>query len=177
MRASLAIVKSTTPKNDPLGTYGTSRISAVALAILGSVVVLGWAAESPRDPALEWVAPARAARKANPVTADARTIAAGKELFVAACLPCHGQFGKGDGPAAATLEREGKPIRPGNLSSPKLWEQTDGTIFWKMSEGRTPMPSFESFPEELRWQIVDYVRTLAPKEPDQKKQTTTEGKK
>ena len=110
-----------------------------------------------------WVAPARAARKANPVPSDATSIAQGKELFTQACLPCHGSLGKGDGPAAATLERDGKPIKPGNLSDPKLWEQTDGTIFWKLSEGRTPMPAFqETYTDEQRWRIVNYVRTLAP---------------
>ena len=112
-----------------------------------------------------WTAPARAARKENPVVADAKSLAAGKELYTAGCLPCHGAAGKGDGTAAALLERNGVPIRPGNLSDPKLWQQSDGTIFWKISEGRTPMPAFqEAFTEEQRWQIVNYVHTLAPKE-------------
>ncbi|MBI3416453.1 MAG: cytochrome c [Verrucomicrobia bacterium] len=111
-----------------------------------------------------WVSPARAARKENPFPADAASIALGKELFVAACLPCHGPAGKGDGPAATTLERNGTPVKPGNLTDPKLREQTDGALFWKIGEGRTPMPAFqETFTEEQRWKIVNYVRTLAPK--------------
>src|SRR5438874_13647677 len=72
----------------------------------------------------EWVAPARAARKPNPITADTASIAKGKDLYVAACLPCHGPAGKGDGPAAGTLERNGVRVRPGNLSDPKLWKET-----------------------------------------------------
>lgn len=115
----------------------------------------------PNEP---WVAPARAARKQNPVAADGSVIAEGKQLFTIGCLPCHGIQGKGDGPASSTLERNGTPVRPGNLSDPTLWEQTDGTIFWKLSEGRSPMPAFqETFTEEQRWKIVNYVRTLAPK--------------
>jgi mono/diheme cytochrome c family protein len=44
-----------------------------------------------------------------------------------------------------------------------MWHQSDGAIFWKMSEGNTPMPAFqETFTEEQRWQVVHYVRTLAP---------------
>src|SRR5437899_10077779 len=66
-----------------------------------------------------WTAPARASRKPNPVAADPATIAQGKELFAAACLPCHGPSGRGDGPSAGTLERNGARIRPGNLSDPK----------------------------------------------------------
>ena len=111
-----------------------------------------------------WEAPARAARKPNPVPADAKSLAQGKQLYVAACLPCHGPAGKGDGPAAATLERNGVRVRPGNLSDPKLWEETDGALFWKLTEGKTPMPSWaETLSEEQRWLIVNYIRTLAPK--------------
>jgi len=115
-------------------------------------------------PAETWIAPARASRKPNPVPADQKSIAQGKELFTASCLPCHGPSGKGDGLVAATLERNGVRVRPGNLSDPKLWQQSDGAIFWKISEGNSPMPSFqESYTEEQRWHIVNYVRTLAPR--------------
>ena len=111
-----------------------------------------------------WEAPARAARKPNPVPADAKSLAQGKQLYVAACLPCHGPAGKGDGPAAATLERNGVRVRPGNLSDPKLWEETDGALFWKLTEGKTPMPAWaETLSEEQRWLIVNYIRTLSPK--------------
>jgi mono/diheme cytochrome c family protein len=111
-----------------------------------------------------WSAPARAARKENPTPADDNSRARGKELFTVGCLPCHGPSGRGDGPAAASLER-----KPGNLSDPKMWEQTDGAIFWKISEGNAPMPAFqEAFSEAQRWDIVNYVRTLAPKETNNK---------
>ena len=92
------------------------------------------------------------------------------------CLPCHGPEGRGDGPAAGTLERNGVKVRPGNLSSPKMLEQSDGAIFWKASEGRSPMPSFqETLTEEQRWQIVSYVRTLARKDGDQQPQANNDG--
>jgi len=111
-----------------------------------------------------WEAPARAARKPNPVPADAKSIAQGKQLYAAACLPCHGPAGKGDGPAAATLERNGVRVRPGNLSDSKRWEETDGALFWKLTEGKTPMPSWgETLSEEQRWLVINYIRTLAPK--------------
>ena len=111
-----------------------------------------------------WVAPARAARKQNPVTADAKSLAQGKEIYLAACLPCHGSAGKGDGPAGTTLERNGVPIHPGNLSDPKRWEDTDGALFWKLTEGKTPMPAWgETLSEDQRWSVINYVRTLAPK--------------
>lgn len=120
--------------------------------------------DAPKNGTNVWTAPARAARKPNPVPADDPSRARGRELFTAACLPCHGPLGKGDGPAAASLER-----KPGNLSDPRMWQQTDGAIFWKISEGNSPMPAFqEAYSEAQRWDIVNYVRTLAPKEAGEK---------
>src|SRR5262249_49269021 len=37
-----------------------------------------------------------------------------------------------------------------------------------VSEGRTPMPSFsKGFSEDERWSVVNYIRTLSKREPDQ----------
>ena len=150
-------------------------IAAFAIGELG--VFNSWSQDAARSSTNEWVAPPRMARRPNPISADEKSLKQGAELFVAGCLPCHGPAGKGDGSAAATLERDGKPIRPGNLSDPKLWLQSDGTIFWKISEGRSPMPSFqETFSEEQRWQIVNYVRTLAPHQGNNKQEAKLGGK-
>ena len=124
-----------------------------------------------------WITPARAARKANPVSADAKSLLQGKELFTNGCLPCHGPTGRGDGPAAISLDRNGVKVRPGNLSNPKMWQQSDGALFWKISEGKTPMPAFqEAFTEEQRWQIINYIRTLAPREDKPIQQANSGGK-
>ncbi len=40
----------------------------------------------------------------NPFADDASSIAAGEELFGLYCASCHGETGKGDGPAAAGLD-------------------------------------------------------------------------
>lgn len=151
-----------------LGLMLTAGLS-FTLGLLSAVKAL---AQNP--PAEEpWKAPARAARKENPIPADPKSVGQGKELFVMGCLPCHGAAGKGDGPAAATLERNGVRVRPGNLSLPEMWQQSDGEMFWKISEGRTPMPTWkESLNEEQRWLIVNYVRTLAPR-PVSTNQTST----
>ena len=107
----------------------------------------------------EWTAPARAARKKNPVASDDASIAAGKQVYVQQCLSCHGETGKGDGPAAKDLDK-----KPGDLSSTKVQEQSDGALFWKITEGRKPMASFEKLlTEEQRWQTINYLRSLAPK--------------
>lgn len=129
----------------------------LAVLLLGSGMIL--VARAQPAPKEEWKAPARAARKANPVPADEKSITAGKALYQRECFSCHGAKGKGDGSAAKDLE-----VSPGNLSDPKMWQQTDGALFWKITEGKKPMPSFEkTFSEEERWHVVNYIRTLAPK--------------
>jgi hypothetical protein len=64
--------------------------------------------------------------------------------------------GKGDGMGGAGLTP-----KPSNLTSDAVQSQTDGAIFWKITEGRTPMASYKaSIPEKKRWQLVNYMRTL-----------------
>lgn len=138
------------------------RSTAILLLCLGSVsgVALHAAGqEGGKNAQEEWKAPARASRKKNPVPADEKSITAGKAVYVRDCLSCHGKEGKGDGPAAKDL-----PKKSGDLSDPKMWEETDGALFWKISEGKAPMTGYEKLlSEEDRWHVVNYLRTLAPK--------------
>ena len=107
-------------------------------------------------PTQEWKAPARAARRKNPVPADQKSLEVGKAVFTAQCIMCHGPKGLGDGPQAKDLTP--KPL---NLSDPNVQNQTDGSIFWKLTEGRKPMPSFEKLiSENERWNVINYVRTF-----------------
>ncbi len=104
-----------------------------------------------------WTAPKSASRKKNPLPADAATVAAGLKLFQANCVACHGPKGDGDGPAAAALDK-----KPGVLSDPKMWKQADGALFWKITEGNTPMPQFrDALTADQKWQLIRYVRTLS----------------
>jgi mono/diheme cytochrome c family protein len=102
-----------------------------------------------------WTAPARAAAKKNPIAADAASIGRGKAVYTAECVTCHGASGKGDGPQAKDLEKN-----PGNLT--KLQGQSPGALFWKVTEGRKPMPSLGSkLTEQQRWDVVNYIQTLS----------------
>jgi mono/diheme cytochrome c family protein len=134
-----------------------------AAAIFSAVLfVLGWsvytAADEPK-PGDVWTAPARAVRRKNPIAADAKSMALGKAVYTANCFQCHGTSGKGDGPMAKDLDR-----KPGDLSAPKVWEQTDGSLFWKVTEGRKPMPGFQKLlSDDDRWHVVNYLHTFAPR--------------
>ena len=127
-------------------------VAAVAFASCAAT-----AAEKQKE-TKEWKVPARAAGRANPVPADEKSLAAGKKLYVKECSDCHGGKGRGDGAGARDLE-----VKVPDLADPKLWKQTDGALFFKITEGREPMPSTEELSEEQRWHLVNYVRTFAPK--------------
>jgi mono/diheme cytochrome c family protein len=101
--------------------------------------------------AQEWKAPAEAKDAKNPV----KGVGGAKKAVEINCGPCHGPSGKGDGPAAAAL-----PTKPADWTSEKVQKQTDGELFWKITNGRGAMPPWKSLPDKERWEIVNYIRTL-----------------
>ena len=131
--------------------------AALALLLAAASVTVYTRADDPS--AQKWDAPARAARKKNPITADASSVSIGKTVYVAQCLSCHGPAGKGDGPASRDINP-----KPHDISDPKIMEQSDGALFWKISTGKSPMPTFEKLiSENDRWNVINYVRTLTRK--------------
>jgi mono/diheme cytochrome c family protein len=103
-----------------------------------------------------WTCPAAENAKKNPVPKSDAAVAAGKKLTVdKACTACHGDSGKGDGPGAAALNP-----KPADWTSPKVQQQTDGCLLWKITTGRGAMPPWAALSETERGQIVHYIRTL-----------------
>lgn len=105
----------------------------------------------------------------SPVTPA--SIARGDTLFQTNCALCHGQQGKADGPLAQPgmlLDDWGHPIKPAHLSLPAgapggvklgyggshLYQTIVAGI------GGTPMPPFDSLPEDEVWDLVHYVQSL-----------------
>lgn len=106
-----------------------------------------------------WKAPAEAKKLENPVEATKSSIKKGKAIYLTRCQVCHGKEGKGDGPGSKALEP-----KPADHTSKKVQSQTDGEIYWKISEGRGPMVGWKSIIDEKdRWHLVNYIRTLAEK--------------
>jgi mono/diheme cytochrome c family protein len=104
-----------------------------------------------------WAVPEKNAKMKNPVAGDAEMLKVGKQLFSKHCAVCHGKAGAGDGSKAAQLKT---PME--DMSAEIVQNQSDGELFYKMSEGRDEMPAFKKkIPDsEELWGIVSYMRSL-----------------
>jgi mono/diheme cytochrome c family protein len=132
------------------------------LGILSLLLLLaGLGSRAARGHDMSWTMPARARKLKNPVKASPEGLAAAADIFHENCAPCHGEKGDGDGELAQYI----KKVKPSNFTDAMMMsEMTDGELFWKMSEGRPPMPPWkEELTEIQRWQLVNYLRALAPK--------------
>jgi mono/diheme cytochrome c family protein len=102
-----------------------------------------------------WTAPASEKEKKSPLPADPKNIEQGEKVAKVNCVSCHGAKGKGDGVAAAALNP-----KPADWTSARVQDETDGELFWKISNGRGPMPPWKHLPENDRWAVIQYIRSL-----------------
>lgn len=104
----------------------------------------------------DWVAPKEADALKNPYPATAASMQQAKAKFQQLCVICHGDKGKGDGVAGMAL----KP-KPANFTTTKVQSESDGAIFWKMTNGRAPMAAYKDIlTDQERWELVNYIRTF-----------------
>jgi mono/diheme cytochrome c family protein len=94
-------------------------------------------------------APAKARDQKNPYEGQPDAIAAGQKLFRQHCAECHGDDARGRGRAV-------------DLHSPAVQNASPGELAWFLRSGnlRHGMPSWSGLPEQRRWQIVAYLKTL-----------------
>ncbi len=103
-------------------------------------------------------------RASNPFRPTEETIAAGRALYEAKCLSCHGETGMGDGTAGRSLSPS-----PALLAYLIQMPMTvDSYLLWSVSEGGvafgTGMPSFKSeLARDDIWRIVAFMRAGFPK--------------
>ncbi|MGA8145078.1 MAG: cytochrome c [Candidatus Acidiferrales bacterium] len=123
-------------------------VTFLIVAIAGGIVLYSFSGFGER---------ARAKKLMNPVPATPAAIDAGINVYLERCQNCHGLNGDGKGPKAADLS-----IAPADFRDRRaMGAITDGELYWRITKGARPMPSFESLSEEERWQAVDYIRTFA----------------
>ena len=103
-----------------------------------------------------WVVPPAQKEIKNPLAVSTANLAAAKEIYNDKCANCHGDGGKGDGPDAMMYDPA-----PSDLTDAKVATKTDGELYYQITEGRKPMPSFKKkLTDEQRWQLVLFVRSL-----------------
>lgn len=128
------------------------NLKSVSKILMICLLMLSFAAVKAQE---EWVVPDKFKNAANPVKFTKENIKKGKDIYNTNCKSCHGDFGKNNG-----IPLVPKPTDMGNA---KVLKQTDGEIFYKISEGRVTMPSFKNVLQENdRWAILSYVRSLDP---------------
>lgn len=129
------------------------------LMIAAIIITFGFSISQNSSTVTEWIAPEGVNSGINPLKGNAAATEEGKKLFMQACAVCHGDKGKGDGIGGMSLIP-----KPGNFTLEKTQGQSDGALFWKMSEGRAPMASYKAIlTSTQRWQLVNYLRTLKKK--------------
>lgn len=98
----------------------------------------------------------------NPIPANHESVMAGEHLFTVNCAPCHGPAGKGDGPLGLVLNP-----RPADLTLHAIpGVHTDAQLFEWVTNGfpGSRMPPFKTTLSDTdRWNLVNFIRTLAPK--------------
>ncbi len=139
-------------KEDIFGHKNAKSKFASGLLLIFSLSYFLTLAQSP-----PWVAPKESDNIKNSLAGNTAILADAKALYTANCGPCHGDKGRGDGPAASGLNP-----KPADHSSVAVQNESDGALFWKLSEGRAPMPGYKKiFSDQQRWELINYIRTLA----------------
>ncbi len=104
--------------------------------------------------------PAKAQKAKNPVkdTPDGRVKAI--ETYAKHCAVCHGDSGKGNGPAAAGL-----PVKPADFTDAAHQKfYSEGTMYWIVTNGwkESGMPGFaKTIPRDDRWRLVRHVLSFS----------------
>jgi mono/diheme cytochrome c family protein len=100
---------------------------------------------------------ARVLALANPVPANAASLARGEEMYQRVCAPCHGDAGDGNG---YIVESGAYPLIV-SLIADNVTGYADGYIYGMIRVGRGAMPGYQhQVTHQDRWHIVNYLRQL-----------------
>jgi mono/diheme cytochrome c family protein len=138
------------------GNSWTNKGIVLVVAASVCLMLAGWTAARDKD----WPVPPEAAKMKNPVAPTADNLAAARAIWMDKCANCHGEKGAGDGPEADMYTPAPAALNDAHMMS----EMTDGEIYYKITEGRKPMPGFKKqLTDEQRWELVNFTRTLVVK--------------
>ncbi|MEI7982184.1 MAG: cytochrome c [Bacteroidota bacterium] len=106
-----------------------------------------------RASAQNWVVPDDQKGKVSPFRFTPVLVQKGEQLYLKNCQSCHGLPGKNNG-AKITPP-------PGDLSLEKVQKQPDGELFYRITNGKSPMPEFRNIlTEDERWRVISFLRSF-----------------
>ncbi|MDP4224649.1 MAG: cytochrome c [Bacteroidota bacterium] len=122
-----------------------NRITVITLFLLFSLTMM----------AQDWVVPEDKRGKLSPFNFNDVTRKAGERLYTINCISCHGTPGKGN------FLNLVPP--PGDPATDKIQHNSDGEIFFKVSNGRGLMPSFKNvLSSNDIWNLISFLRSFKP---------------
>jgi mono/diheme cytochrome c family protein len=121
----------------------------VLLALVGAMLCATLLFASAGDGLWMTRVPEKDRARQNPFDSESNAVAAGAKLFRQNCSSCHGS------------EATGLKNRP-NLHSERIRVATPGELEWLLKNGsmKNGMPSWSKLPEQQRWQIVSFLKSL-----------------
>jgi mono/diheme cytochrome c family protein len=124
------------------------------LAIVAAAIVYSAVNKAPWS----WPVPEEAKQLKNPLQPTAPALKSARQVYADKCAHCHGDTGKGDGRDAGRYD----PAPTDFTDAKRVSGASDGELFYKISEGKKPMPVFKSkLSEDQRWELVLLIRSFA----------------
>jgi mono/diheme cytochrome c family protein len=109
-----------------------------------------------RSLAQEWVVPAENGAKLSSFAFSDSTRKAGEILYNTNCKSCHGDPGKNN-----AVKLVPPPPDPASL---QMQKNSDGSMLFKITEGRGPMPAFKNTLSSTdTWRIISFIRSFNDK--------------
>ncbi len=121
------------------------------IAFAGLCAAIGCAAESVADKPT-----------ATPAAVSAESVATGKATYATLCAPCHGEGGKGDGPASKVFKPSPRDhTDPAYMST--ISDEDLGRVITMggLVKGKPNMPSNPQLKGDELASVIAYVRSLA----------------
>jgi len=125
----------------------------LVLAVVAAAIIYSAVNNAPWS----WPVPEEARQLKNPLQPTAPALKSARDVYADKCAHCHGDTGKGDGRDANRYD----PAPTDLTDSKKMNSATDGELFYKISEGKKPMPVFKNkLSEDQRWELVLLIRSF-----------------
>jgi mono/diheme cytochrome c family protein len=122
---------------------------------LKNILVAGMLMMLPAVQGQEWIVPEDLAATSNPSDYTLENVKAGKAIYVKNCKSCHGDPGKNNPLALVPT--------PVDMASEIMQANSEGALFYKITNGRGVMPPFEStLAEKDRWLLVNFIQNYNP---------------